>query len=92
MEYRKSKMSIEEKEPLVAFSTPTKFYEEITDLVWEFDISYIEAIVHYCEKKGLEIETVAGLIKQNPNLQELLSEDFEKLNYLPKRTRIPGFE
>lgn len=81
-----------EELPLAAFSTPAKFFEDITDIVWKFDISYMDAVIHYCEKNNLEIETVAGMINRNPNLKELLAEDAEKLNYLPKRTRIPGFE
>ena len=36
--------------------TPTKFAEEIEDIVWDLDISYLDAVILYCERKGIEPE------------------------------------
>ena len=44
------------------------FYEAIEDLVWEHDISYLDAVVLYCENNSLEIESVVSLVRKNENL------------------------
>lgn len=59
-----------------------KFSNAIEDLVWEKDISYMEGIVLYCEKTGLEIEVTAKLISQP--LKNKLREEAEALHFLPK--------
>ena len=38
------------------------FSMTIENLVWEKDISYMEAIVLYCEQTGFEVETAAKLV------------------------------
>lgn len=82
----------DELQPVAAFSTPQKLFREIEDLVWEFDITWMEAVIHYAEKKGVEIEAVAALISKNANLKEKIKEEAEGLNFLPKTTRIPGLD
>lgn len=32
-----------------------KFEEEITDIVQKYELNYIDAIIHYCEKRGMEL-------------------------------------
>jgi hypothetical protein len=69
--------------------TPLEFAKEIEDLVWEHDIEYIDAIVLYCEKFNLEIETAASLIKLNDYVKSKVQTEAEALHYLPKIARLP---
>ena len=49
--------------------TPDDFIKDIDNLVSESKLDYIDALVHYCEINGLEIDVVASLVKKNPNLK-----------------------
>ena len=44
------------KEEVLAFS------DAIEELVYMKDVSYVDAIVMYCESTGLEVETAAKLV------------------------------
>lgn len=52
-------------------------------------IEYIDAIIHYCEKNNLEIETVAKIIKKNPVLKSKLQDEAEELNIIEKTSKLP---
>ena len=69
--------------------TSVKFAEEIEELVWQYDIDYIDAVMLYCEQNNLEVETVASLVKGNANLKSRMQSDAENLNFLPKVARLP---
>jgi hypothetical protein len=69
--------------------TPAEFAEEIEELVWQYDIDYIDAVMLYCEQNNLEVETVASLVKGNANLKSRMQTDAENLNFLPKVARLP---
>lgn len=69
--------------------TPAVFAEEIEELVWQYDIDYIDAVMLYCERNNLEVETVASLVKGNANLKSRMQSDAENLNFLPKVARLP---
>ena len=64
-----------------------KFAMEIEQLVSKTDYNYIEAIVEYCKKTGLEIEVASTLV--NSNLKSKLESDAQDLNLLPKSNRLP---
>ena len=44
------------------------FYKEIDRLVKNHNLSYMDAIVYYCEKNEIEIETAASMIKGTSGL------------------------
>jgi hypothetical protein len=60
----------------------TKFSIEIETLVRDKEISYMEAIVLYCEKTGFEVELAAKLISNV--LKSKIKLEAESLNFLPK--------
>ena len=64
------------------FLTPTKFSQEIERLVKKSNglISYIEAVVTYCQENEVEIETVPKLL--NKQLKERLRLEAQRLNYM----------
>ena len=51
--------------------------------------NYMDAIIHYCEKNEVEIESIAKYIKKNVVLKAKLQEEAEELNYLQKISRLP---
>ena len=71
------------------FLTQQKFAMEIEKIVSEEELNYIDAICHYCEKNGLEIESVTKLISKP--LKEKLRFDAQELNFMKKtsRARLP---
>lgn len=66
-----------------------KFYKEIDTLVKNHNISYIDAVVHYCTKNEIEIEVAASMIKSNGRIKSHVQHEGEELNYLPKSARLP---
>ena len=64
------------------FLTPTKFSQEIERLVKCSNglISYIEAVVTYCQENDIELETVSKLISKP--LKERLRHEAQRLNYM----------
>ena len=64
------------------FLTPTKFSQEIERLVKCSNgvITYIEAVVTYCQENEVEIETVPKLL--NKPLKERLRHEAQRLNYM----------
>jgi len=69
------------------FFCPSKFSQEIEILVHGGDIrmSYIDAIVHFCEKNNLDVESVPKLISKP--LKEKLKFEATELNFLKKTSR-----
>lgn len=60
------------------------FSEVILEMSKQHGITHMEAILHHCEKSGLEVEVAATLV--NAALKTKLEIDFQKLNFLrPKR-------
>jgi len=66
-----------------------KFITEINALVKNNNVTYMDAICYYCEKYGLEIETVASIVKSNSKIKSQLQSEAEDLNYLPKTSKLP---
>ena len=64
------------------FLTPTKFSAEIERLVHTSEglISYIEAVVTYCQENEIELETVPKLVSKP--LKERLKHEAQRLNYM----------
>lgn len=52
-------------------------------------MEYIDAVMYFCEKNGVDIETAASLIKSNAKLKASIQVEAENLNYLPKTKQLP---
>lgn len=65
------------------------FAENIENRVEMYDISYMDAVVMYCEETGLEIELAAKLI--HGKIKDSIKTEAENLHYLPKSNtaRLP---
>ena len=70
-------------------SSIVEFTKEIEKLVLEKRMEYIDAVMYFCEKNGVDIETAASLIKSNAKLKASIQVEAENLNYLPKTKQLP---
>ena len=67
--------------------TSAEFFTKIQTLVQETKLSYMDAILHYCDQNGLEPETAAQLV--NTQLKAQIREEAEELNFFPKTAKLP---
>ena len=65
------------------------FIDEIEKLSKEKNVSYIEAVILWCEKNNLELETAAYWIKKDPVIKAKIQFEAENLNILKKGARLP---
>lgn len=68
------------------FFCPSRFAQEIENLVQvNSDMSYIDAIVHFCEMNNIDLESVPKLISKP--LKEKIKYEAMELNFLKKTSR-----
>ncbi len=65
--------------------TTARFSQDVEKVAFENHMNYIDAIVFYCEKNDIEIESVPKLISKP--LKEKLKFDAQKLNFIKKTSR-----
>jgi len=75
---------------IASMKQPSELVLAIEMIVREKNIEYIDAVVYYCERNNLEIETIADIIKQNAALKSKIQAEAEGLKMV-KRTgaRLP---
>ena len=67
--------------------TSAEFFTKIKELVQETRLSYMDAVLHYCDQNGMEPETAAQLV--NTKLKAQIREEAEELNFFPKTAKLP---
>ena len=67
------------------FMTTARFSTEVETLVNSDSMSYIDAIIHYCDNNDIELETVSKLISKP--LKEKLKHEAQQLNYMKKTSK-----
>jgi hypothetical protein len=67
----------------------SSFVEEIESLCKDKNIEYIDAVVFWCQKNNLEIETAAYWIKKDPVMKSKIQLEAENLNVLKRGARLP---
>ena len=67
------------------FMTVARFSTEVETLVNSDSMSYIDAIIHYCDVNDIELETVPKLISKP--LKEKLKHEAQQLNFIKKTSR-----
>jgi hypothetical protein len=67
------------------FMTVARFSSEVETLVNSDSMSYIDAIIHYCDTNDIELETVPKLISKP--LKEKLKHEAQQLNFIKKTSR-----
>ncbi len=68
------------------FFCPSRFAQEIEKLVQvNVEMSYIDAIIHFCEQNNIDLESVPKLISKP--LKEKIKYEAMELNFLKKTSR-----
>jgi uncharacterized protein YeaC (DUF1315 family) len=67
----------------------SNFVEEIEVLCRTKNIEYIDAIIFWCQKNNLEVETAAYWIKKDPVMKSKIQLEAENLNILKRGARLP---
>lgn len=65
------------------------FVEEIEKLCQDRKIEYIDAVLFWCEKNNLEVETAAYWIKKDPVMRSKIQLEAENMNVLKRGARLP---
>jgi hypothetical protein len=69
------------------FKTNNEFSLHIEELVIKNKISYMEAIIGYCEELDIDVESVGPLI--NEKLKDKIQLEAEQQNLIKPRGRLP---
>ena len=68
------------------FFCPSRFAQEIETLVRDnVDMNYIDAIIHFCDKNSIDVESVPKLISKP--LKDKIKRDAQELNFMKKSSR-----
>lgn len=68
---------------MVVAMTPEKIHHAIADMVSK-GVPYIEALVVFAEENGLEIETLAAVVKKSSILKEKIRSEAVNLRMVEK--------
>jgi uncharacterized protein YdhG (YjbR/CyaY superfamily) len=68
------------------FLTKSKFTKLVEQTVTELKISYMEAILHLCDKNDLEPEDMKKFV--SPIIKDKLEAEAMQLNFLPKQNTL----
>ena len=71
----------------VEFMTKTKFSKLVESTVRQLSISHMDAILHLCEKYGIEPEDCKKYVSNV--IKEKLEVEAQNLNYFPKGNELP---
>jgi KaiC/GvpD/RAD55 family RecA-like ATPase len=63
-----------------------EFSLHIEKMVSEHKMTYMDAVLKYCEENYLEPQDIAKLV--NKSLKDKIEMDFRELNYLPKQAQL----
>ena len=68
------------------FFFPSRFAQEIESLVHNTEgMNYIDAIIHFCEKNNIDVESVPKLISKP--LKDKIKYEAQELNFLKRSSR-----
>lgn len=69
------------------FRSPNEFSLHIEEKVFKEKLSYMDAIIAYCNEVDIDVESVANLVNQS--LKEKIQIEAEENNYMKKRAKLP---
>ena len=71
----------------MALNSPKTFTIEIENIVKDKNLTHMEAVLWYCQKEGIEPDTVGSLISKG--LKQKIEANARELNFLPKQAQLP---
>lgn len=69
------------------FRSPNEFSLYIEELVAKDNISYMDAVIQYCNEIDIDVESVVNLI--NKSLKDKIQYEAEEQNYMKPRGKLP---
>jgi hypothetical protein len=66
-----------------------QFATDIESMRRNGNLEYIDAIVTWCEKNGVEVEYAASIVKKDPVLRSKLQVEAEDMNIVKKSAKLP---
>jgi hypothetical protein len=69
------------------FRSPTEFSLYIDEQVSTFKITYMDAVINYCNEKEIDIDSIGSLINQK--LREKIQMEAEQANMIKPRGHLP---
>jgi len=76
---------------MTVFLDVNQFEEMIENIVWDLDVSYLDAIFEYCDKNEVEYEDVVKLIKKSIKLKQKLEFEGIQTGQLKRNTAAALF-
>ena len=71
----------------MAFTTSKTFTVAIENIAKDLNITHMDAILYYCDKEGIEPDSVGSLISKG--LKEKIEANARELNYLERQAKLP---
>lgn len=65
-----------------------QFYEAVQEMI-DGGSTVMDSVVEYCERNGLEVESVVPLINRNAKLLSLLRDEAESTNAIERIAHLP---
>jgi hypothetical protein len=69
--------------------TANSFAQQIEEMVSNAGIGYMEAVVAWCQTRGIEPEIGGELVKKSAALKLKIQTEAEDLRFLPRGNRLP---
>ena len=68
-------------------NTSKTFSLNIENIVKDKNITHMEAVLWYCQKEGIEPDTINNLLSKG--LKEKIEAKARELNFLPRQAQLP---
>jgi hypothetical protein len=68
-------------------NTSKTFSLNIENIVKDKNITHMEAVLWYCQKEGIEPDTINNLLSKG--LKEKIEANARELNFLPRQAQLP---
>ena len=72
-----------------SITTLAEFTEEVQKLVKQGNITHLDAIVAWCEQRGVDVEQVIPLVKKSQVIKAKLESESSELNLIEKSHTLP---
>lgn len=69
------------------FRSPNEFSIYIDEMVLKYKITYMEAVINYCNEIDIDVESIGNLI--NSKLKEKIQMEAEQANLMKPRGHLP---
>ena len=69
------------------FRSPNEFSIYIDELVNQFNVTYMDAVIKYCQEKDIDVESIGPLI--NKKLKDKIQLEAEQQHMMKPRGHLP---